>query len=257
MKRVLIAIAFLIFTFSGCKGPTGEDGLTGAQLKGEIYGSVHLLDVDGRAQYSYEGVTIQTADGTSKAVPDSNGIWTLKNVSAGVHTFTVQKEGYSKYIVSGFPFVGGGKAYCDAIMAIIKLPAFTITAVSLTGKPTDSLGQLITVDINPQAKKDETLSFRIVVGRTPEIRADIPEVLFSYNTTFTYTETGSAAFATENLIYSLKKVYGFKTGDKVYIVIYPAAGGESSNLEYTDPISMKKVTANITTPSKAITLEIP
>ncbi len=255
MKYILFLIAIVIAAFSGCKGPTGDDGAIGGQLKGDIYGYVRVWDEKGNSESNRQGVIVKVDGEDITATSDSTGLWTLRNVSAGIHSITAQKPGYSKTVVSNYQFVGGGNAYFPDPLEVIQLPSFTITGITLTGKATDSLGQILSIDINPPAKKDEYRNFLILFGRSESVKVNTKDVVFGFTNSYKYKSEGPAMFSVKNLGALLKSVYNVKSGEKLYVITYPVSG--NAPVTYIDPVTNEKVYANIGSPSSVISFEVP
>jgi hypothetical protein len=257
----LALIAICLLAYCGCKGPTGLDGATGSQLKGDIFGYVDVYDVGGRLLPDKRGVQI-TSDETQviaakTTTTDSTGRWSLNDLYAGIYSISASKAGYTSGTVSNFQFVGGGKAYLNSTLGIIQLPSFTITSLGLIGAITDSLGQQLKIDITPPAVVGENRAFIVVYGKVPTVGINTSDALVTSTVTFTYKQAGSAIFSLRNAISTLQNTYGMKSGDKVYAVAYPSSAHINNAGVYTDPYTRKTVYTRITSPSIAVNFQIP
>jgi len=250
-------IVILSLVANGCKGPTGFDGATGSQLRGDIFGYVDIYDVSGRLLPDRRGIEIYTLENSVSDVTDSLGKWTLRNVYAGIYTINAKKSGYTTASVPNFQFVGGGTAYFNSPLGIIQLPSFTIQNVSLAGKSTDSLGQQLRIDINPAPTIGENRAFIIVYGKIPTVAINTPDALVTSTITFNYKDIGSAIISLKNTTNTLQNTFGMKSGEKVYAVVYPSSAHVNNVGVYTDPTTKKLVYTRTTFPYIAVNFIIP
>ncbi len=256
MKSIYIMIVIAIIVSSGCKGPTGLEGATGSQLKGDIFGYVDVYDVNGKQVADRRGVYVQTEETSTGEQSDSTGRWTLKDRMAGIYTITASKTGYTNSSVAGFQFVGGGNAYLNSTLGIIELPTYSIKSVLVAGKTTDSIGQQLSVDIFPSPLVSETRSFFIVYGKTPGVVINSSDAMVTSQVSYVYKGAGSASFSLKNAINSLKNL-GMQSGENVYAVVYPSSAHINNIGIYTDPLTKKTIFTRYSSPFAAVNFQIP
>ena len=234
----------------GPTGPTGPQGSEGARLKGDIKGQVTVVyDIDkANPQLTdLSGVTVGVKDGAVdiKITTDAVGSFTLKDVPTGTYDIVMTKEGFGRHEVNGFKHVGGNTSYVPTngthqLIAITKVLVGQLNATFNANKEL----QVTMVFSNTSGNPPTAVLY---AGRDNKV-GPTNYVTFSRGSFFlpsfpvTYTQL------------SWLTNFGFKTGERVYLVAY---GGIPNN-GYFDPKLGKIVATSLNpTPSNVVEIIMP
>lgn len=241
MKNI-IAIAFIVVIFYGCKGETGPAGPT---LKGNLTGNVRLIDSAGVRMNENSGVVITVEEKSLSSTTNSQGIWTLNDLSTGTYTVTIAKSGFDSYKFYGYQFVGGGTAQLGQVY-LHQLPSYKIQNISVG---TSAFDKNIIVSGNITSSHNQTII--LFLGKTVSV-SNAP----NNNIYYAFVYTGASNSFTSYINSSSLYPYGISSGDKIYIVAYPTTNGGWN--AYTDPTTGKDVVTSISpTPSNIDSVIVP
>ena len=236
----------------GPTGPTGPQGPEGARLKGDIKGQVTVVyDIDkaNPRLTDLSGVTVGVKDGAVdiKVTTDAAGSFTLKDVPTGTYDIMMTKEGFGRHEVNGFKHVGGNTSYV----------------------PTNGTHQLIAItkvlvgQLNATFNANKELQVTMVFSNTSGTANSPTAVLYAGRdnkvgpTNYVTFSRGSFFLPSFPITYtqlSWITNFGFKTGERVYLVAY---GGIPNN-GYFDPKLGKIVATSLNpTPSNVVEIIMP
>jgi hypothetical protein len=191
------------------------------RLKGTLHGNARLYDFGGYA-LDNSGITVQFEKTGYSTITEASGNWSMKGLPTGTYNITFSKEGYDSYRVYGFQFVGGGDVYGPNQPLLPLLPTVSILDFKVSNIDRSNVDNLMYSLGGRLSSATKGIGVRIFLGHDSTVSSDP----LTYSFTFTMiidALTGEfdqrAYFATSSLT-----SYGFKRGDRVYMVAYPVAG---------------------------------
>ena len=211
MKRIVKLFFILsLFILISCK----DNDLVSPLPTGTIVGYVYLSDGSPYKTNDNSNVNVALENTNFATITDSLGRWYFDNVPQGIYDIRFSKEGFGTTEKQGFQFVGNGTASAG-IIYLQKLPTFSVFNVS---DSTEGSQVVITFSVSDTELNQYV---RYFVGRTTNVKAKTPFYTFesiiyipNLKTTFSFTISQNELF-----------YYGFKSGEKAYLKIYPANAG--------------------------------
>ena len=121
MKQHIALIVMLVALLAGCERAPVKTDPDAYRLRGTLSGRAGLYNYQTFATL-HGGITV-SVDGTNyKAVTDSTGLWTIRDLPAGIYTLRYSKEGYSTITFSNQQFVGGGELEIYGTFYVARCP---------------------------------------------------------------------------------------------------------------------------------------
>jgi hypothetical protein len=212
-----ITLLVSVLSLLGCKG---DPGPMGPRLSGNISSSTYLRDDFGNYITNNYGVGV-SLDGTSYAtVSDSSGIWTLRDIPAGIYDITYYKPGFYKEKNTNVSFVGGGTLYLNA-MSLGQIPSNTVSHLDIT---TDDSSR--TINIQGTLFSPDSTYREVVILFSKELpslsSSFIYEFYFSTNNTQLNPDKFSLSLQLTAYYY---ETYNLQKGLTLYATAFPASRG--------------------------------
>jgi hypothetical protein len=258
-KLSFASILTVLMIIVGCRG---EIGPVGPSLSGSITGTVMLFNSDGSMPVDRSGVTVSIQGSSLSTTTDSLGLWTINNVMTGTYTITETKPGYGISEQQGFVFVGGSENDETPNRTYISLaqpPNFSVVLDSVKNVTDSAISIWFTMSGSFDTAVDQGENdFLVLIGKDSNVNGLMPNsYLYS---AFTYLTPYPGVDGYNTISASDLKYAGFKSGESVYVVIYPldhnASPGPSYS-SYYDIATQKMVYTSLGIPSKVIRSEIP
>lgn len=209
MLLTLIALAMLL---PACK----ED--TVAPMS-NITGYVRLFNEFGTATTNASGVTVtlQSDEKTATAVTDDSGKFVITGIAKGNYNLTFTKDQFSKFIRYGVAHTADTENFIGS-QSMYKIPQYQFFDPVVT-----SDGEYVTITASTNA--DKSYYAGIGFGKSPDFMSG--SAFFPVRLTLTTAKNISVSFLKTYFTRS-----GYKTGDVVYIRLYPSA---STGILLVDP----------------------
>ncbi|MGE5458804.1 MAG: carboxypeptidase-like regulatory domain-containing protein [Methanococcaceae archaeon] len=245
-KKLFLLVSIIsIFIISGCKNE--EQVIVAPSLTGEITGSVNVLDYFLLNPEPRDSVKITLVGTSYTAYTDSMGKFTLKNVPAGIYDILYKKNGYSYTKIFNQQFVGNGKLYLEPAY-IYELPEFKFETITLEQ---DTSSIKINVKVTGFNEKFYGIVSAIFAGTDSLTLSDdisthsMSEIIYGNADNISIDVVLSYSF-----FYSKK----FKSGDKIYLVLYPSTIFST----IIDPETKRTIYTGLTNnPSKKVSFVLP
>jgi hypothetical protein len=247
MKKYLSCLILCIILFAGC---SKNDCPVCSTKTGNIMGRVELHDEDVNLIGNNSGVTVTLKGTNYSSQTDSSGNWLLKDVPAGIYDVIFSKPGYDTLFVFGYQFIGNGTDLCspqgqtswdtyyctgnnNAISDytnnwVLKQPRSEVFSdlVIASDFEQDSVYGDAFYCLKMELKTTKYVNETIFLSTNPNLSK------YSYQDCLT-NQWGSYDSTTKVFkIYAFKKNHfdKFKSGETVYIKIYPGYGSYEKDL---------------------------
>ena len=241
----LIAALCVILCLSNC---TKNNNTIVGTTPGNITGNVKIFDENGTALSDLSGAFISIKGTNYSTSSDANGKWTLANVEPGTFDFIFSKPGYDSLIIYGITFAGNGTLLLNPSYALSSTYIFNIDQFNTYSWPPDN------IQYWPISKITDVKFTQPVIGNSfvpdsikyLEIKMQCNNSC-NYAIAFTSLQPGVSIYSFKNFLslysdfnsstkiitlkYSSDNLTSeYKSGDKVYIRIYPGNGGYTQDL---------------------------
>lgn len=207
MKRIMLAVLMLLLIATLSCTDTVAPVLTG-----DITGFVYLQDNEGQQIKDRSGVKVSIEGRQNFTYTDSNGKFTLENVSAGIFNIVFEKEGYGLYKIIAREFPGGGEAYLYST-TLFELPAYEVSSVTIVKSSNNLLIQgSVTGELNYYR------NVLIFFNKNSNVSND-PKNYLTLRSVYVYAD--SLQFS--SYIYDYKDWFiseGFSIDSTIYLVAY-------------------------------------
>ncbi|MBS1904086.1 MAG: hypothetical protein JSS75_10305 [Bacteroidetes bacterium] len=217
-----------------------QPSVTNSALSGNITGRVLLTGFD--PHYSptdLSGTVVKIEGRTDSTSTDSSGVFTLRDVPAGIHTLAYSHQGYGICKIIGFQFTGGGTAYVPAnqlnpqpLGTCVLDSIITVDTVSNNSPVTE---YIFTAFVDKNGLKDPITAGNDIVlfmGTNPNVSSEkghyslVQRVwTYSVSTPFGYRKDST-------VVYSSDYLHNFHKGDTVYTIAYVT---NTPDGDYPDP----------------------
>ena len=211
MKRILALIFVLSFlVLFSCK----DDNLVSTLPTGTIVGFVYLNENTPYKVNDHSNISVVFENTNFATLTDSLGKWQMNNVPQGIYDIKFSKAEFCTFKKQGFQFVGDGTTSAGNVY-LRKLPTFSVFNVS------DSMGVDRVVVTFSMSDSGLNQYVRYFIGKTTNVEANTPFYTFE---DIVYVPTGKTTFSF-SVFKSDFDYFGLKSGEKVYMKIYPANAG--------------------------------
>ncbi len=195
---------------------------------GIIQGNVHLYNIEGDSIPS-NGATISIEGTSFQSTSNTNGIWQLNNIPAGIYNIIITKPGFDTSLTTQYQFSGAGTQFLEGEV-IQAVPFDSVTILSVTAIKNDSINgrdtnitYSLTLEFNVSGPDSLTLQNFFWVAADTRVDSNLQEIenghLTYYVDDFASTIPSSRPFTiskTGSYPYSLDS-YLWKPGDTLYV----------------------------------------
>ena len=127
MKKILVTISLVLLLFACTKNTYNTELLPTPSAT--IAGKVLLYDSSGNALTNLEGAAVSLDSTPYSATTDSTGKYVIKNIPAGLYTFTFSKAGYSTHKVFNVNVLGAKTTEPEPIQSLF-MPSNVVANIS-------------------------------------------------------------------------------------------------------------------------------
>jgi hypothetical protein len=221
MRTIIYAVnvaAFLtLFLCSSCEKDNSDKGIDGPWLKGNLGGTVRILNEfgfrDTIADLTQISITLEKT--SYKTYPDTEGNFCFSDIPTGTYNILYNCENYPGTAFNSFQFIGGE----DTVFADNKvLSPTTTTEISSFSINSPTLNTEFTIGISPTPSPAAHEQRNVILYfDDSEALSDINYTQFA--TIGFYEESTSTVTLTSNYIYESLYEY-FPSGTEVYVKAY-------------------------------------
>jgi hypothetical protein len=211
--KILLIILSLSVVFS-CT----DDSLVSSLPTGTIMGFVTIMPNSPYEIKDHSNVDVIFENTNFSTTTDSIGKWLITDIPQGTYDIKFSKEGFGAYKRQGFQFVGNGTTSAG-YSYLRKSPTFSIIDVS---NSTTAEQIIITFSITDTVVNPQSTQFvRYFIGETPNVEANTLFYIFQ-DIEYIPSDQFSAKLSIHKSDFDY---YGFQSGEKAYMKIYPESSG--------------------------------
>jgi len=175
-------------------------------FEGDIVGFVKLIDDEGKEIFDKSGVSVKVENTSFSAITNEEGLFRISNLPAGSYKLVYSKDGFGFRRIFNYQFIGGNLPAFVHEIVLFEQPNVHFENVKLSF---DQDVVIITSDIS-EAKRFFT---RFYFSSNPNVS---DEVYDYFPGDYSYCCSKTTNFQQ----YMLRNQFPFKSGDRVYLVIY-------------------------------------
>ena len=218
------------------------DVIQAENRRGNITGTIQLVDLDGKLLQDASGVTVSIEQSTVSTKTQANGRWTLDSIPFGTYDISISKTGYGIAKIMGIyhAATNNGTTQIGKSRTINQISTIEITAIT-TKKVTD-VNPTLAALIASGLAEDGIIFDPVFSSSTPgdkKIRLFFSNTADVSTTNYVVTEKqnysgGSKESENYNFGLSWFVSNGFQPGQTIYVKAYGDGYGDD---DYDDPIS--------------------
>jgi len=255
INTIFIATLCILLHFSAC---TKNNNTVVSSTPGNITGKLGVNDENGTNLTDFSGALVSIKSTNYSTTSDVAGKWTLSNVEPGTYDFIFSKPGYDSLMIFGITFAGNGTLLLNPPYVLNTTGVYNIDPLYDVGWPPDNsqywpISKIPDVKFSQPVIGNSYVSDSTYVDSTgntifgPEfLSIKIPcDKEYYYATIFTSLQAGNSIYSFKHFspirinnndfnkstkILTIRYwkdnlISDYKTGDKVYIRIYPGDAG--------------------------------
>ncbi|MEI8111651.1 MAG: carboxypeptidase-like regulatory domain-containing protein [Chitinophagia bacterium] len=221
---------------------TVPDVIQAEKRRGNISGTIQLIDLDGRMIQDAGGVTVSIEQSSVSTQTLPNGRWKLDSIPFGTYDLSISKNGYGTVKIMGVYHAANNHGTTIIAMSRILNQVSNIEVTAVNVKKIADLGQHMVDFINSGIAEDGVIFDPVFTSSTPgekKIRLFFGKSADVSTTNYVVSEKqrfSGRSNESENYNFGLSWFVsnGFEPGQTVYVKAYGDGFGDD---DYDDPIS--------------------
>ena len=237
-KTVLSAIILgsILCMASSCKkpkdgemGPEGSPGNSGPTLQGNMQGFVQLYDQYGTRFYTKLDSTTISIDGTTtSALTDVNGKYILSNLNTGTYNFSINgRSSFAPSKLQGIELTDNGTI--DRDVKLSQTPIWSLSAITAVDTIIAGVHEL-KIKITLPTTDTKAREVSLYIGSASGVNST--NYIWNYNISVPANATSLTKIVAASSVFLNGDNLG--SGSTVYLAVYPAAVGYTTNSAYMD-----------------------
>ncbi|NDA60577.1 MAG: carboxypeptidase regulatory-like domain-containing protein [Chitinophagia bacterium] len=221
---------------------TVPDVIQAEKRRGNIVGTVQLIDLDGKMLQDASGATVAIDNSTMNSESMANGRWTLDSIPFGTYDLSISKSGYGTARIMGLFHAASNHAPTLIGKSKILNQISNIEVTALNTRKLTEVNPNLSQFINEGLAEDGIVFDPVFTSNTPgekKVRLFFGTSPDVSTTNYVVTEKqkySGRANESENFNfgYSWFESKGFQPGQTVYVKAFGDGYGDD---DYDDPIS--------------------